>query len=443
MNLEYTRIIGAVLLAVLAMSSLIIGVVIGLYAKPSRRTTAIVMAFGTGALIHALAVELAFEGAERLLHESHLAGFTAWACVALGFTAGGVLYYIGDRRLEHYGAALRHPSLSKLYLARQKHEKSAALLAQLSRVELLRALPPEEMEDVMLCVQPVNFPAGATIFRRGEAGDALYLIVSGSVAVRSDNGDGHLSAQPLATLGEGQSFGEMALLTGEHRTAAVTTESEVELLKIAKEHFDELTDRSHALRLAVETLNSQRLLKNASAGIDRTDADEWQKRALANMSRLSHKETAALLAQHAAAGAPLALFLGAMLDGIPESLVIGADFISLEKFEFTFLAAVFLSNLPEAIGSSMGMRAAGFSQKRIFTLWILLLVAGAVAAGLGNIFLSGASPVTLTFVGALAGGGILAMVASVMMPEAYENGGAAVGLATIAGFLTAFLFTLV
>jgi ZIP family zinc transporter len=63
------------------------------------------------------------------------------------------------------------------------------------------------------------------------------------------------------------------------------------------------------------------------------------------------------------------------------------------------------------------------------------------ARALGNIFLAGASPVVLTLVGAMAGGGILAMVSSVMMPEAYEHGGASVGLATIAGFLTAFLFT--
>jgi len=144
--------------------------------------------------------------------------------------------------------------------------------------------------------------------------------------------------------------------------------------------------------------------------------------------------------KHAAAGAPLALFLGALLDGIPESVVIGSSYVSLDSFQFTFLVAVFLSNLPEAIGSAAGMKQAGFSTTRIFTLWGLLVVAGAVAAGLGNAFLVGAPPALLTLVGAIAGGGILAMVSSVMMPEAYEDGGPAVGLATIAGFLSAFLF---
>ena len=147
--------------------------------------------------------------------------------------------------------------------------------------------------------------------------------------------------------------------------------------------------------------------------------------------------------KHAAASTPLALFLGALLDGIPESLVIGSSFETLDSFRFTFLAAVFLSNLPEAIGSAVGMQQAGFSTKRIFTLWGLLVLAGALAAALGNAFLADAPPVLLTLVGAIAGGGILAMVSSVMMPEAYEDGGTAVGLATIAGFLAAFLFTFV
>ena len=443
MPLDAARIFGAVLLATLAMLSLLVGVGIGLFAKPSRRTNAIIMAFGTGALIQALALELAFEGAERLIREDHLSGLLSWLWVAAGFTAGGILYYLGDRRLERYGAALRHPALAKLYLLRQKQQQSAALLTRLAQVELLRSLPPEEMEEVLLCVQPVQFAAGATIFHRGDAGDALYLIVSGQVAVLANGHAAEAESALLARLSEGQSFGEMALLTGESRTATVTALTEVELLKIAKEHFDELLDCSPRLRQAIEALNSQRILQNVAALRQQADAADWKKLALANIQRLSRHEEAALMEKHAAASTPLALFLGALLDGIPESLVIGSSFETLDSFRFTFLAAVFLSNLPEAIGSAVGMQQAGFGMKRIFTLWGLLVLAGALAAALGNAFLADAPPVLLTLVGAIAGGGILAMVSSVMMPEAYEDGGPAVGLATIAGFLAAFLFTFV
>jgi CRP-like cAMP-binding protein len=398
------------------------------------------MALGTGALIQALALELAFEGAERLRIEGHLSALACWLWVALGFALGGMLYYLGDRWLERYGAALRHPALTKLYLLRQKREQSAILLARLARVDLLRSLPPEEMEDVLLCVQPARFAAGATIFHRGEAGDALYLIVEGAVAVLA--GDRTEAVEPalLARLAEGQSFGEMALLTGEPRTATVVAITEVELLKIAREHFDELLDCSPRLRQTVEALNSQRILQNVAALRERADAADWQKLALANIQRLSRKEETALMEKQVATGAPLALFLGALLDGIPESLVIGSSFVDLDSFRFTFLAAVFLSNLPEAIGSAVGMKQAGFSTTRIFSLWGLLVLAGALAAALGNLFLADAPATLLTLVGAIAGGGILAMVSSVMMPEAYEDGGPAVGLATIAGFLLSFLF---
>jgi CRP-like cAMP-binding protein len=447
MSFDPSRILGAVLLATLAMLSLLVGVVIGLYGKPSQRTNAIIMAFGTGALIQALALELAFEGAERLRIESHLSDLARWFWVAAGFTLGGVLYYLGDRRLERYGAALRHPALTKLFLLRKKREQSAALLARLARVDLLRSLPPEEMEDVLPCVQPVRIAAGETIFRRGETGDALYLIDEGTVMVL-DSADAVVAGSArektaLAYLTAGQSFGEIALLTGGPRTATVVAITDAMLLKISKAHFDELLDCFPRLRQAVETLNAQRILKNVAALREQADAAAWQELALANIQRLSCKEEATLMAKHVAAGAPLALFLGAMLDGIPESLVIGSSFVALDSYRFTFLAAVFLSNLPEAIGSAVGMKQAGFSTKRIFTLWGLLVLAGALAAALGNIFLADAPPTLLTLVGAIAGGGILAMVSSVMMPEAYEDGGPAVGLATIVGFLAAFLFNFV
>ena len=137
----------------------------------------------------------------------------------------------------------------------------------------------------------------------------------------------------------------------------------------------------------------------------------------------------------------MAIFLGALLDGIPESVVIGAGFTTLAAFHPTFLVAVFLSNFPEAMSSAAGMQRAGFSRRRVFGLWGGLVVASAIAAALGNAFLAEAPPTLLTFVEAVAGGGILAMLASTMMPEAYEHGGPSVGLATIAGFLSAFYFT--
>ncbi len=427
-------------MAIMAMTSLIIGALIGVYVKPSQRTNAVIMAFGTGALIQALALELAYEGAERLIHSAHVSGIISWLWVAGGFIAGGTVYYVVNQILEQRGAALRHPALSKLYMLNKKREESAGILEKLVKIELVRSLPPEEMEDVLMCVQPVEVQRGSVIFKQGENGDALYFIDSGRVNIVSGNSGA--GGKTLAELGTGQSFGEMALLTGEPRSASAVAAEPTSLLRIDKVHFDELIDRSPNLRSSVQELISVRLLQNVQTAKSSVDAGHWHKVALANIQRLSRSEEVSMMKEHAKSGAPFAIFLGAMLDGIPESIVIGSSFVSFETFKFTFVAAVFLSNLPEAVASATAMRSAGFSTMKILGLWGSLMVTGGIAAVLGNIFLTTAPPTILTLVGAVAGGGILAMVSSVMMPEAYEDGGPSVGLATIAGFLCAFLFSL-
>jgi CRP-like cAMP-binding protein len=434
--------VSATLMAILAMTSLLVGTLIAIYVKPSQRTNAVIMAFGTGALIQALALELAYGGARQLIESAGLSGLTSWIWVSSGFIVGGIIYHSANRALEKRGAALRHPAMAKLYMLNKKRAQSEAILERLSKVDLVRSLPPEEMEDLLMCVQPVNVKRGEIIFRQGDHGDALYLIEEGKVSIISGNGADAGRGKVLAHLGPGQSFGEMALLTGAPRSATAVAEQDTSMLKIEKEHFEELIDRSPNLRQAVEQLNSQRVVRNVESTKGGVDAAHWQKVALANIQRLTRSEEVTMMKKHAETTAPLAVFLGTLLDTIPESVVIGSSFRSLQSFRITFLAAVFISSIPEAIASAMGMQQAGFKTVKIFGLWFALILAGSIAAALGNIFLAEAATTILTLVGAVAGGGILAMVSSVMMPEAYEDGGPSVGLATIAGFLCAFLFSI-
>lgn len=438
-SIDITRVLLASGLAALSMFSMIIGTAIGVYAKPTQRTNAIVMAFGTGALIQALAIELAMKGAHRLTDVSGFDGKEAWLWVASGFIIGGLVYYLANKWLEKRGAAIRHPALAKFYYLRQKQKDSGILLNKLSNVELVRSLPPEEMEGVLTCIEPINVKEGEILFRQGDPGNALYLINDGSIDIVTDNGG---ERNIIATLGAGQSFGEMALLTTDNRTATAIAAEDSLLLRIGKDQFDALMEISPGLRKAVEQLNSKRILQNVQNLRGHRETEHWKKVAASNINRLSKAEELTYMKKSASTGNPLALFLGAMLDTIPESIIIGAGFISLDTYTFTFILAVFLSNLPESMGSSMNMLEAGYSKARIFSLWCALIFAGIIAAAVGNIFLLDAPPTIITFVEAVAGGGILAMLASVMMPEAYEDGGAEVGLATIVGFLAAFFFTL-
>jgi CRP-like cAMP-binding protein len=328
--------------------------------------------------------------------------------------------------------------MAKKFLLERKRQEWAALLERLSRVELLRALPPEEMEQVLPYVNPVEAAPGDVVFGRGDPGDALYLIDQGRVDILRNGAAG----SRLATLSAGDSFGEMALLSGEPRTATAVAVEPTSLLRIGRDDFDHLLAGSPALREAVEELNAQRVFQNVRSAEAPQDAEQWQRAARRSIRRMSLAEQHALMREAGEhGGAPLAIFLGALLDGIPESVVIGAGFTTLAAFNPTFLVAVFMSNLPEAMSSAAGMRAGGFSTARIFTLWGGLVVGSALAAALGNAVLTSAPPAGLAFVEAIAGGGILAMLASTMMPEAFEHGGPSVGLSTIAGFLSAFYFT--
>ena len=142
-----------------------------------------------------------------------------------------------------------------------------------------------------------------------------------------------------------------------------------------------------------------------------------------------------------AGGAALAIVLGIVLDGIPESFVVGMDLLSGEGISAAFVAAVFLSNLPESAAATSGLKKAGWQDARIYGLWASVTLVAGVAAALGYKLLGDASGNTVAFVLAFAAGAILTMLADTMMPEAFEKGGRAAGLLTTLGFATAVLIT--
>ncbi len=138
------------------------------------------------------------------------------------------------------------------------------------------------------------------------------------------------------------------------------------------------------------------------------------------------------------AGSGTALALGALLDGIPESMVIGTSLLGGGAVSVVTVVAVFVSNVPEGLSSAAGMRRAGRTRTYVFTLWTAIAVASALAAMAGYGLLGGAPPELLAGITALAGGAILAMIADTMIPEAFEDAHLLIGLITVAGFLVAF-----
>ena len=133
----------------------------------------------------------------------------------------------------------------------------------------------------------------------------------------------------------------------------------------------------------------------------------------------------------------LAVLLGTVLDGIPESIVLGASLLAGTGIGIPVLIAIAVSNVPEGLSATRDLSEAGFTRNRIFTLWTAVVVASTVAAAVGYVVLQAAGPDVTAFVDAFAAGAILTMLAESMIPEAHEIGGRAVGLATSFGFAVA------
>ncbi|URD61718.1 ZIP family zinc transporter [Sphingomonas sp. KRR8] len=134
----------------------------------------------------------------------------------------------------------------------------------------------------------------------------------------------------------------------------------------------------------------------------------------------------------------MALALGALLDGIPESIVIGVSLIEGGSVGLVAVAAVFLSNLPEGLSSAAGLKSEGKSAAYNFGLWTGIAVISGLASLIGYIAFAGVDPAAVAFVQALAAGAILAMIVDTMVPEAFEGTHDYAGLIAVSGFLTAF-----
>ena len=133
-----------------------------------------------------------------------------------------------------------------------------------------------------------------------------------------------------------------------------------------------------------------------------------------------------------------AIVLGTVLDGIPESVVIGGSLVTGGGVSAAMVAAAFLSNMPEAIGATSGLERSGMSRQRVLGLWLGIVVISGLSALVGYMALEDASPSLGAFLQAFAAGSILTMLADSMMPEAFKKGGLPVGLATVIGFSLAF-----
>lgn len=410
----------ALLQGLLAASSLLVGAVLGIGWQPARGFTAAIMAFGSGTLISAIAFDIT-------LPVFQSSGFLP---LVVGFAFGGTLFTVLVNYIDNQGGFIRHSSSSRRFLYHHRQEEASEVLDRIEHVEMLHSLSPSEMQAIIPLLRPLAVEPGTVLCQEGAPGDAMFLIVDGEAEIFK-------GPQLMAELGAGEMFGEMALLTGEDRSATVRAKTPMELYELGKADFDAMLLHSPQLSSGLSRILARRLRETTQSTAKKAlDDDHWRQRVLDSVevdipiSEQQFKE----LAQ---SSAPLAILIGTLIDNIPEALVIGFN-AGMGQVGTSFLLAVFISNIPEAMSSSIGMKQAGTSSQRILALWGGAVLLSGLMAVFGSLLVNVTSDWMLGVAQATAGGAILAMVASTMMPEAYEMGGGSVTFSTIAGFLISF-----
>lgn len=137
----------------------------------------------------------------------------------------------------------------------------------------------------------------------------------------------------------------------------------------------------------------------------------------------------------------MGIALGALLDGIPESVVIGVSLLAGNGVSLVAVVAIFLSNLPEGLASATGMKKAGKSKKFIFGMWLGIAIISGISSYLGYTIFGKLDDTSIAVSGAFAAGAMLCMIIDTMIPEAFAKTHKAAGIIGVLGFLTAFLLS--
>ena len=439
-------------LGALSAVSLPIGSWVGLRYKFNSTQLSFLAAFGAGALLAALSVELIVPHSVGLIEGD--SDKTSFFMLIFGCVAGGLLYIILDNLVNKKGGFLRRRSSVLNYYKKSKIEEQEAMLDDLAHYELFENFPKDQIEHLMSVLEPVEFQDGEIIYREGETAYHAYIIAEGTVK-------GYMNNEFLVDVEPDFMIINLApIILGVQNMATAVASGKVKTYRIDKDDLHELMSMSGEFKSKCTSLTTQRI-QNYEDMLHKKHArmvewaEESKKALIGDVEMPNMPEIQRMKEEHR--GSPMAIWLGILLDGIPESMVIGAGMFALLSLKvtaqaslsfgdiipYTLIAGLFLSNFPEALSSSAHMREQGWQKTRIFVMWLSLMILTAIGAGIGFLAAEIIDHTWIAFLEGLASGAMLTMIAASMIPEAaISSSGNLVGFSTLSGFLAAVLFKL-
>jgi CRP-like cAMP-binding protein len=342
--------------------------------------------------------------------------------------------------------------MSKVAIEREKFHESA--LAEIMHVPIFFNLPPDSMAIILNHLRPRFFTEGESIFSCGEASHGLYLVRKGTLEIH------HPDHEKPIELGHGEIVGEISLISHRPYSADCVAKTNVELMLLTPNDVESVRKQVPEFERQLRLLAASRLEENKHATeLNTLEKQRWAALAIDAIHHGGQMPTREdMSARHSGhRNAAFAIWLGILLDGIPESFIIGSTMIAAVSaitlsggeptfwsvLPYTLIAGLFLSNLPEALSSSQQMKLQGMSSTKILLLWGSLVVMTGLGAAVGASISEHIDHGTLIFVEGIAAGAMLTMICAAMLPEAAHLANPnLVGLSTLTGFLCSILFKL-
>ena len=317
----------------------------------------------------------------------------------------------------------------------QKEAEFLKLARQIRRFPVFSYLPQEDLEDIAARLIYRHQEKGHIFFQPSEVADSLYFVDQGEVEVFYPS---HLN-QPSLVLTSGDALGELAFITGLAHTVTAIAKTEVAVWILRKQDFEEMLQQSESLEKSIKLFLEDPRLHNylqKRQGFELTKITDWVKQALDSMNAGRLIPSAAMMTEMVKEhpNAPMSIWLGLLMDGIPEALTIGAH-LATQPLSNSLLAGLFIANYPEALSSSKGMKEQGFSIPKILIMWTSIMLLTGILSAVGSVVFADVPESVISLLESIAAGAMLTVIAETMLPEAYAKGGPIVGLSNLLGFL--------